>query len=900
MISTWLIVVFAICYLCLLFYIGYQGDKRSADQISVRKKAIIYSLSLGVYCTSWTFYGAVGSASTNGIGFLPIYLGPILLFLFGWPVLKRIAVLSFEQKTTSIADFIASRYGKSRSLAVLVTCIAVLAVIPYLSLQLKAITMGFDVVVGANSGVSENAGNAFYITVFLIVFCILFGTRKLDITEHQHGLMNAIAFESIVKLCVFIAVGIFAFLLLIGDQANFDLVQKGEEVFLSGGIPNGFITQCFLAMTAIICLPRQFHVSFVEYHHPKDLQFARWMFPTYLALFCIFIIPIAIAGSEYLSSSAINADTYVIALPLLFKQNWLAILALIGGFSAATGMVIVASITLSTMISNDIVMPLLTRFQTKVETSHQEFSFRVLTVRRIVIAILMLTAYVFYRISDRSQSLANTGLLAFSIVAHFSPAILFGIYWRRANQVGAFLGMSVGVVVWIFLAGLPGLNGADLLAVQSYSYFGFSLLSESIFISLSINIFIFIFCSLTIKTSMSERIQSYAFTHPIKNASLLAGRVGAPNIQIIDLQNLAASVLGTERADEGFNRWLSSQKKSFSTTDPAPAELIRDTELMLSGVIGAPSARALILSALKDKGIDLDDVISLFASTSDAIRFNRNLLENVLNNINQGISVVDAEHRMVGWNKRYLEIMKYPENFVYSGQPLRDIIAFNASRGYCGPGFVDEHVAKRISRLESGESYRFERFRNDGIIVEIIGNPLPGGGYVTTYTDISEYKKIESALKQNQENISIYTDNSPTQLAYIDASNSITFCNNAFAQQFSKLKEELIGQDFNDLIINSALEEINVYLEAALNGQKQEFELETRDHDYLLGTILPDKKSQKVDGFYVVFQDITSRRQAELALQEINTTLEERVAERTLTLSDAVSQMNAETRGRTG
>lgn len=748
MISTWFIVALAFCYLCLLFYVGYKGDQRDPEQISVRKKAWVYSLSLGVYCTSWTFYGAVGSAATNGTSYLPIYLGPIFLFVFGWPVLRRIAVLSFEQKSTSIADFIASRYGKSRSLAVLVTSIAILAVVPYLTLQLKAITMGFDVLVGSSGTISSTSSSSFYITLFLIVFSILFGTRKLDVTEHQHGLMNAIAFESIVKLCAFIAVGIFACVLLLNSSPDFDLLKEAEKTFQPNKLPNGFFTQCILAMFAIICLPRQFHVSFVEYHHPKDLVSARWIFPAYLALFCIFVVPIAIAGSTYFSQTSTNADTYVIALPMLANQTWLALLALIGGFSAATGMVIVASITLSTMISNDIVMPLLMRFEKKKELKHAEFSFRILAIRRILIAVLIFSAYAFYSVLDSGQSLANIGLMAFSIVAHFSPAILLGIYWRKANQIGAFLGMIVGVIVWIFLAGLPGLKGANLLAVQSYSYFGFSLLTEATFVSLGINLGVFIFCSLTIKSSVSERIQSYAFTHVISSKPVLNAEFASPKIQIIDLQNLAASVLGEQAAQEGFAAWLKSQDENYELNNSAPGELITTTELMLSGVIGAPSARVLISSVFKDKGIDLDDVVSLFASTTDAIRFNRNLLENVMNNISQGMSVVDSENRMVGWNKSYLDVMDYPAGFITVGKSIEDIIGFNAKRGYCGPGDIQEHISKRLAHLESGIAYRFERFRDDGIILEIRGNPLPGGGYVTTYTDISEYKKIETELRE--------------------------------------------------------------------------------------------------------------------------------------------------------
>ncbi|MCP3674174.1 MAG: sodium:solute symporter, partial [Gammaproteobacteria bacterium] len=515
MLSTLQIIIIAFAYVCLLFLIAYISDKNKPKVISSHRKALVYSFSLAIYCTSWTFYGAVGSAAKTGWGYLPIYLGPILIYTLGWPLFKRFVRVGHEQNTTSISDFIASRYGKSQSIAAIVTIIAVIAIIPYISLQLKAISASLQVFDAQQNLFMDQHVNSLFITFMLIIFSILFGTRNLDVTEHQYGIMNAIAFESIIKLIAFCAVGGFAlFSIFDGPVSLINAMTTNDSLkalwFEDIDIEN-FITQTILAAAAIMCLPRQFHVSVVEYHQDKDLQYARWIFPGYLILISLFVIPIVVAGSLVFANDPTNADIYILALPLSENQNYLSILVFIGGLSAATGMVIVATVALSTMISNDLLLPILLQITETQHFKDKHFNRKMLRIRRFAIASCLLLSYFFYRVFDESQSLASIGFLSFTAVLQFLPALILGLFWTRATKIGAIAGLLGGIVCWFILTFLPSLNGENLLSGTS-GLTSFSLLTESMVISLFINLSAtFIFSKISQQT-LTEKIQAYAYT----------------------------------------------------------------------------------------------------------------------------------------------------------------------------------------------------------------------------------------------------------------------------------------------------------------------------------------------------------------------------------------------------
>ncbi|TQV76808.1 PAS domain S-box protein [Aliikangiella marina] len=893
MISTFQIILIAFIYVVILFFIAYYSDKNKPAHFSGTRKALVYSFSIAIYCTSWTFYGAVGSASDSGWSYLPIYLGPILVYTLGWPLLKRFVTVGNEQNTTSISDFIAARYGKSQVIAAIVTIIAIVAIIPYIALQLKAITMSIEVFDAQQNLFDETHYNAFFITLLLIVFSVLFGTRNIDVTEHQYGMMNAIAFESIIKLIAFLSIGIYAlYSIFDGPVDLINQLQQSTDInqFSFSQINwETTITVTILAAVAIFCLPRQFHVTVVEYHQEKDLKYARIIFPIYLSLISLFVIPIVVAGNQYFAGSGTPADTYILALPIALQESTLSALVFIGGLSAATGMVIVATVALSTMVSNDLALPVLLK---QGQFRNQSFTRRMLIIRRLTIAVSLLLSFGFYRLLEESQSLASIGYLSFTAVLQFAPALFIGLFWSRATHQGAIAGLLSGTVFWFILTWIPTINGEDLLSNKN-SYTGLSILSESLLISTIFNVFSLVFVSKLSTQTLPEKIQAYAYTRSRpKSISKKEITKESRQITVGDLKTLAAAIVGHERMIAAFESFASA----FSDNDLADSYLVDQTEKILSTAIGASSARVVLLSALKEKGFSVEDVINLLSSTSQALKFNRQLVETTMDNISQGISVSDSNKNIVAWNSSYQRLMNYPEGFLQIGMPVASLIRFNAERGYCGPGEVQEHVDKRLEHLSSGLSYRFERERNDGMVIEIVGNPLPEGGYVTTYTDISEYKSIEAALKENERNTALYTDNSPAQLAYLDKNLTYAFVNKAFAKHSGLEKSEIIGQPVTKVLSAEELEFKQPYIAAAMMNQKQQFEWEDSSDDsrYYLVTYIPNlNEKNEVDGIYTISQDISNRRKAELALKEINVTLEQRVAMRTDELHSTVKALEA-------
>ena len=436
MLSGGLVASTFLIYIACLFAIAFWGDRQTGE-FGPRLRVWVYSLSIAVWCTSWTFFGAVGMAAGQIWDFLPIYIGPIILCFFGWRLIARMLAISKQENITSIADFIASRYGKSQGLGVIITLICLISVLPYIALQLKSIVLGFNLLTG--TGVSLTGGDsrspeetALVVTLLLALFTILFGTRSLDVPEHHRGMMLAIAFESLVKLLAFIAVGIFVTFMLIGGVTDlFERALNSHELtdyWQRETLHLNLVFQTFIAILAFLCLPRQFQVAVVENIRSGDLRVARWVFPAYLLLAGIFVIPISLAG-QLNFGTGITPDSYVINLPLFEGRPILALAAFLGGASAATGMVIVAAIALSTMVSNDVVMPLLLRHRKQQKRSYEEFRGWMLNLRRSAILIILLLAYVVYRLIGSAGSLANTGQIAFAAIAQLAPAMFGARIW---------------------------------------------------------------------------------------------------------------------------------------------------------------------------------------------------------------------------------------------------------------------------------------------------------------------------------------------------------------------------------------------------------------------------------------------------------------------------------------
>ncbi|BDC83686.1 NahK/ErcS family hybrid sensor histidine kinase/response regulator [Aeromonas hydrophila] len=755
----WLLIGLSLSYLGLLFLIAYVADKNKRRRL--KGQPLLYSLSLAVYCTSWTFFGTVGQASESPWSPVPIYLGPMLVFLFGWRLLARLILVAKREHITSIADFIAARYGKSQRLAMVIALIAIMGILPYLVLQLKAIVTGLDLLM-ANSvpaGPTGNtAGLALGVALLLALFSILFGTRHLDATEHHRGMVVAIAFESVVKLLAFMAVGGFALWLILSKPSQARTLVASDFLDAVVAVTPGSLLELaiytLVAMCAVICLPRQFHVTVVENNQGQDLHWARWLFPLYLFVMGLFIWPLALAGKQWVGAG-MASDTYVISLPMSLGFDGMALLAFLGGTSAATGMVIVCTIALAIMVSNDLVLPvLLRRFW---QQGRDERLVRLLLqVRRGAILLILLAAWGLYLWLGDLTSLSRIGYLSFGAVAQFAPALLLGLYWRHGNRKGVYLGLALGVSLWFatllaesgLLAGSPL---AALLAPPDWPAFrDLSLGAWCIFLSLLLNLVGYVAGSLLSQAAVSERLQAANFVgKPSRDTTALY----QARVSVKELEMLAARFVGSSRVKRAFGRFAGERGGTLAPQMQASAELIAHTERLLAGVFGTSSARLVLASALQGRNMQLEEIATIVDEASDVFRFNRGLLQGAIEHMGQGISVVDRELKLVAWNRRYIELFHYPPGLIQVGRPIEEIIRYNAEQGLCGPGDVEAHVARRVAFMQRGSQHISARERPDGRVIEMQGNPMPAGGFVMTFTDITPFRDAERVLREANEHL---------------------------------------------------------------------------------------------------------------------------------------------------
>ena len=767
MMSGWLLLLVALAYVGLLFTVAWLGERHQDWARGPRARAVVYALAMAVYCSSWTFYGAAGTAARSGWGYLPIYLGPILLMLFGWRILERLVLASDRHRIVSIADFLSSRYGRARGLAASVAVIAVVAAIPYLALQFKAVGMSIGVLSGRPPGAQWYTDPALYIAAMLAVFAILFGTRRIDATEHHRGMVLAIALESLVKLFAFVAVGVLALWMLPGDGSLPARLREGSAAFASAQLPPGFLAQTLLAFTAIICLPRQFHVAVVECQDAGDVRPARWLFVVYLALICVLVVPIALAGQALPDVGDAGADSFVLALPLAGGHPWLALLAYIGGLSAATGMVIVSSVALATMVSNDLVLPLM--LKRGLLHPGSDIERRVLLVRRVAILLLAAGAFAYHRHALDQPFLAQHGLLAFAAVAQFAPALIGGLYWRGASRAGAYAGVLVGATLWAWTLLLPALLALDgtlpgwmregplgLAWLRPHSLFGlrgWDPLTHGVFWSLLGNVAAFVFVSMRRRPLLQDQLAATGYLDPYAHRPVLATGGWAGKVRGSELLTLAERILGESHARRAFAEYAASRGSPWEPGQLADRALVQHTERLLASALGAASARITLTSVLRGSGMELGEVVGLLDQTTNTLRFNREVLTSTLENIPHGVAVVDAEMRLVAWNARYQQLFDYPDGMLYVGRPVADMMRWNADRGELGNGDAQAQIERRLEHMRAGTPHAFERVRGNGQVIEILGRGLPGGGYVTSYSDITDYKRVERELRDVNETL---------------------------------------------------------------------------------------------------------------------------------------------------
>jgi Na+/proline symporter/nitrogen-specific signal transduction histidine kinase len=649
--SVLVVTLSAFAYLILLFLIAYYGDRLTKKGRSIANNPYIYALSMAVYCTAWTFYGSVGRAAQTGVGFLPIYLGPTLFAPLSVFVLRKIILISKSLRITSIADFLASRYGKSPAIGVLVTIIALFAIIPYIALQLKAIALSFQLLVAQNGTNDQSGGfgSAFYATVTLTVFTILFGTRNIDPNERHEGLVSAIAFESLVKLITFLCVGVFVTYFMYDGFG--DIIEKSVANPLTNKIlspelsplnPISWFWLTLVSFFAIICLPRQFHVSIVENTNPRFVNKAMWVFPLYLLIINIFVLPIALAGLLQFEGMDIAADTYVLELPLL-RGNWmLALLVFIGGISAATSMVIVETMAISIMMSNHLLMPFYLRRAIRREGDERNYNLLLLNLRRFSMVVLMALAYLYLITIGTDYTLVSIGLISFVAVAQFAPSIIGGLYWKRATKKGAFTGLLAGFIIWFFTLPVPTLVEADLFTktLTTNGLFGLDFLkpsalfglngmdqiSHAAFWSLFINVSLYISVSLNTNPSKLELAQGDYFVdiHKYLDAEIEID-IFRRTARVSDLIYLLYKFLGEDRAQNILQNFENEYDTQLKNIKVANAELVNYVETHLAGALGSASAKIIISSVAKEQQVSFEEIVTILTQTQEIVKYSKAL-----------------------------------------------------------------------------------------------------------------------------------------------------------------------------------------------------------------------------------------------------------------------------------
>ena len=650
------IISFSIAYLLLLFGIAYFIDRQSAKGWNLTANPYIYALSLAVFCTAWTFYGSVGRAATGGLSFLTVYLGPTLTAPLWVLILRKIIIISKFQKITSVADFISSRYGKSATLGILATLVALFGIVPYISIQLKAMTFSFNILLGEESGTLTNTLDgssitrdlAFYVALVLAVFTIFFGTRHLDPNEKHEGLIGAIAFESIFKLFAFLAVGFFVtYGIYDGFGDLFSQAAQRPDIVrlmtidaanLGGG---SWLALLLLSMLAIFLLPRQFHVAVVENNHSKHVTKALWMFPLYLFIINIFVVPIAFGGLMQFPNGEVEADTFVLNLPLLYKQNTLAIIVFLGGLSAATSMVIVSTIALSIMLSNNLIVPLLLRTKVISQQDNEEISSRLLATRRLCIVLVLLLAYGYFNAIGTGYTLVSIGLISFTAVAQFAPSLLGGMYWKGGTKKGAIWSLFVGFLIWAFLLPFPTMGSVDWVAnILENGVFSFSGLRPDAFLgtgntdpiplalfwSLFFNLVFYVGVSLFTNPSAIERTQAALFVDIYKYTNS-GGEIDVTKREapFHDIKMILSRFLGKERAEQLLNEYSNSEDIDLEKLTTANADLVNYAEKNLAGAIGAASARVIITSVAKEEPLSLEELMRVLDQTQEIVEYSREL-----------------------------------------------------------------------------------------------------------------------------------------------------------------------------------------------------------------------------------------------------------------------------------
>ena len=741
MFPNWQLVIISIGYIGVLFIIAFLGDKYR-HKLAAKQHTIIYALSLGVYCTSWGFLGTAGQAANYSFSYLSVYIAPILLFLFAWPFIQRLIKVSLKLNITSIADLLSARFGKSQHLAVLITLVTLIGTVPYIALQLKAIVHSYIILQEDQYLSIWQLG--LIVSGILAGFTIIFGIRAIDVTERHPGVMMAIAFESIIKLVAFLSIGLFvSFYLYDSPLEIWSLATENTEAEhnFSGEKLVSMLGLLVIGISAFLCFPRQFQVMVVELKEQDHTKLSRWLFPSYVAIFALFAIPIGLSG-RLLYGTSLDAEAYVLFLPAYSGQLWLTLFSFLGAVSAASSMVIISTIALSTMLSNEIVFPLLFKHSNIQQTDFKKFKSKLLLIRKALVIFIILLCYGMF-IAAPPDTLASLGEVAFGAIAQIGPPLFTAFYWRKVSLNAVLLAISSGFTIWFLLNLLPQLG----FYPHPFADTAISSTTLATLLGLVVNVLVLFLVSKLSRPTIKEQSQ---IEHFIKRPNLhntqpmFQGKINTKELAL-----LLTRFVGSEKSVQCFAEF-NQQHDPLNTDKQIYNEaMISHTENTLAKVMGSASARLVISFAISGKYMALDEVAQIVeGASSHRIEFSRSVLSSAIENTKEGISVIDSNLNMVAWNKPYLELFNYPKELIYIGSPIKNLISFNLKSRPEYTNTLEEQVERRLQFFREGSMHSVERIQPNGKIIRIEGNPIPDGGFVMIFTDITVYKQAEQLLKE--------------------------------------------------------------------------------------------------------------------------------------------------------
>jgi Na+/proline symporter/signal transduction histidine kinase len=754
MIAFRLLVLVCLLYVGVLFLVAFVVERRAARSgVGWLRSPQVYTLSLSIYCTAWTFYGAVGYAARSGLEFVTIYLGPTLVFIGWWWFLRKLVRIGNTQRVTSIADLISSRYGKSNLLGVIVTLFAVVSAMPYIALQLQSVALSFDAfanVAPKGWAIEGPDSTAFWVAGGLAVFTVLFGTRNLDANEQHPGVVTAIAVEAVVKLVALLAVGVFVVWFVAHGPADIIARVNASQIAAWQLRPGRWVGLTFLAGAAVVTLPRMFQVLVVENGHERQLATASWAFPLYLFAMSLFVVPIAVVGLEVMPKGS-NPDLFVLSLPLALHQGGLAMLAFLGGFSSATSMVIMEAIALSTMVSNHIVMPVWLKFVAPRATLSGDVRRVVLLARRISIGVVLAMGYGYYRLTGGGEALAAIGLISFAGAAQVLPAMLGGMFWRGATRAGAATGLVFGFTLWLYTLFLPSFGESGLLssAVMAQGPFGLDWLRphalfgvrgldpllHALFWSMALNTLAFCAVSLLTFPSPVERLQGAQFVNAFDRGPGAQGwSRGLAEAE--DLLVMSQRILGPDTAQAFFGAQARAQGLAGLLPETTP-EFVDRLERLLSGSVGAATAHAMIGQIGGGAAVSVEDLMAVANETAQMMEYSSQLEA-------KSEELTRTARQLREANAKLTQLSLQKDAFL--GQishelrtPMTSIRAF--SQILMG-GTLPEAEAARFAGIIQDESIRLTRLLDDLLDLSVLEN----GQVTLNETEVTLRALIDRAL----------------------------------------------------------------------------------------------------------------------------------------------------------